>query len=1320
MKREKGSRKRKKMISVTINKIKKLNQSQICKLKNRELREAIRNNVGGYPKLNTLPKKELIKIVNLLKKTKKQLIMVATPLGIVNRHKQKKVDLIKNIISKRNMILDVIKEQHKTLKKIDEIVRTHEEDKKKTLESYDKIIKEIEKIKIYNNFTKILKSIEEKLKVYEEDKKNTNDLYDKIKNDVKNIKIYSRFTTLTKKHKDDNIFFKARLFAKKTKTDIKNSTVKIYKIKGHYYSEISKVIMLNGSLMPIAKYINKLFEFNEFINNVKYDDFPMKMLLDNSYSGSSDLKQLLNNLASLEPFVLLTDAFINNKQHTSYASFKDIEAFRDTSNKYINYQYIKYGLSNVDKIDKIIKSVYTEPYVLKNYIKNACWFSTLIDIFYNIFKKIYKVSLTYEYLHNIIKPDKIFNKNELGCYLSEVQKFYKKYKIAFYVFDINKRCQYWYDPRDEGIKLNRHIFPRVTYFLLHNQHIYRLNDKLDRLKEIVNRLKGDKKNDDINRNYYINNNRKNNTIFNTLLNDSDQLVELYKKKNTTNINCTYNNDLQTLLVDIINKMNYEPSVIVKNSSITGISLNNIDDKCIIIRNVHSEYTGNATFKDDNELNNFIVEDNETYTNIINHNYKSYYNDNVNNMFCEYVRGGIIGSFPDYHTNVSKSVFELDFNKFYTSILFNMKKIPLICQFDNFKQYNNEVLEDYNIYFIQINNDHTENMNIYVNANYGLCYGINLKKELTDNMEILAYLKPYKLVNNDMCHTITHLYNNDEISMTHKKYIINKVIGLLGKKYNKVHQSHIFYDGAEAYAYMEKHGGNVHEFGYNNTNNNTNNNVISLDSVGHIFNDEEKYENVLYIWYKEDKKLLENGFYPIQLFIYDTARHMMHDLYKNIISVGGVPLYANTDCICIANDKNVINKFKKKYKHYFATGDNISPIDTLGKIKINEKEAIEYDMIKNKEHVNVCVMDEKREREIIKISDEWSIKEMSKVFKKNDRLIMTALSGGAGKTYALSKGLKGKVIFVCPTNELKFNLIKDKGVNAVTYENYFSMFGSGTKSEEGISKYVEKYDTVVFDEIYWYCPIKLQRIYNHMESNKCNNIRYYATGDEYQNKPIGDYNGLEKDYYRDIITRMFSKCVILQENKRIKDVKKRRKYNRIMYKIRNSETVDECRGLILKYFKNVHDIEKVSTNNNVSYYNNTAEKVSDYRHSKVMRHLHKKSKYYKGLQLICRKSNNCRKNKTYTNYIYTIVSICEEYFILSDGDNNIKVSLDDVKNKFRLPYCKTGHSLQGVGVDGKITIFDIYGKDVTKDWLYTAITRATEPHKISVFVGESII
>ena len=125
---------------------------------------------------------------------------------------------------------------------------------------------------------------------------------------------------------------------------------------------------------------------------------------------------------------------------------------------------------------------------------------------------------------------------------------------------------------------------------------------------------------------------------------------------------------------------------------------------------------------------------------------------------------------------------------------------------------------------------------------------------------------------------------------------------------------------------------------------------------------------------------------------------------------------------------------------------------------------------------------------------------------------------------------------------------------------------------------------------------------------------------------------------------------------------------------------------------------------------------EYINEELFKKYHPDNKYYIGQQLICRKTFNTKKYRTYLNYSYTVMDIKTDTFVINDGDTEFEIEKSHIYNHFRLPYSRTCHSYQGLSEDEPITIFDIGEFFVDMDWIYTAITRTTALENINIFTG----
>ena len=63
---------------------------------------------------------------------------------------------------------------------------------------------------------------------------------------------------------------------------------------------------------------------------------------------------------------------------------------------------------------------------------------------------------------------------------------------------------------------------------------------------------------------------------------------------------------------------------------------------------------------------------------------------------------------------------------------------------------------------------------------------------------------------------------------------------------------------------------------------------------------------------------------------------------------------------------------------------------------------------------------------------------------------------------------------------------------------------------------------------------------------------------------------------------------------------------------------------------------------------------------------------------------------------------------------IKLDINLLKKHFKLPYCSTVHSVQGLSIDEEICIFDCNTPYVDKYFIWTAITRARDLKNVTYF------
>ena len=163
-------------------------------------------------------------------------------------------------------------------------------------------------------------------------------------------------------------------------------------------------------------------------------------------------------------------------------------------------------------------------------------------------------------------------------------------------------------------------------------------------------------------------------------------------------------------------------------------------------------------------------------------------------------------------------------------------------------------------------------------------------------------------------------------------------------------------------------------------------------------------------------------------------------------------------------------------------------------------------------------------------------------------------------------------------------------------------------------------------------------------------------------------------------------------------------------------------LIKKYhFKTT---KTVVTEDNIAYTNNTCKYVS----KKVRQMLGKKNDYEVGEKLVCRKyfkiirkdeDNKSKSININKNFEYLITEITNKHMTLTDENTSesITLTLTQIETNFIHSYCNTCHSLQGSSIKKPITIHQWNFQHVSRKWLYTAITRATDLSNVYFMISD---
>jgi hypothetical protein len=954
---------------------------------------------------------------------------------------------------------------------------------------------------------------------------------------------------------------------------------------------------------------------------------------------------------------ILTNVIYRDSGVKPYQDWTEIFAAAALS-PFFTFKYISYELDNNGKMIK--KPIYQEN-------KGFCYLTIFLDVYKDEIRRVYKSemgNIDIPKLYQIATENEYYEGCNGALNFKQVKKIFKMYSLGLYIFDINGVLRLKYEPPS----LNKKINPPVLYLVLKDNHVEVCNFNILRLQQIrdniVNSIEF------VGHNYRLPDPKFTNRIFSVCEKLEDiYAMSLIVKEQKQNITMYYNNDLSQFCYEYIQDSNVIPKIIFNEYGMLSMTIF-IDNYTL---SIIKEYPRDGTLLnyDNGTLNLYNEWSMKVQLKLLNKNFKSTYNDDVITMFKTYKRANLIGSIPD--NDIASGLYKgdfvdgYDFNKYYTSILYNMRFIPVFSYFCRFENYNRQPIDDYTLYLVKV-----DEFSMYCSSQYSLCYGINLSN-FDMKYEIISLMRPAYIVPCNFKGVINDLWNT-KLCVKSKKNIMNIAIGMTGKSTNKRYESNIFTDEKEALYHKNETGGEKYMEMY-----------TPKDSNGNEM--ETKYYHIVTNKYK---KHLQNGFYPIQLMIYDCARMGIYSLAKKLQKNGEKVLGCNTDCVFVASKERGILPNKDE------------SINSLGKYRIETHKMLPKETLTLKK--NVCIYTEKID--IIKkvvVKDEFNLTDD---IKKYNRLLILGDYPGVGKSTSVLKTYK-KLLIVTAWNSLKQEW--HNNYSSATCITVFKFFGT-TINDDGSENTTKTYkafdysdfDAILFDEIYLYNEPQLERIAKFDFTKPI-----YATGDINQlgnpQKSLLNTDLIIKSIFKNVLTLKIPKRTTGERMKKICD------------EIKKCENVDEARAVVLKNFKHT---KKIADTYNITFLKETAAKVSNVLNDRKTK---EKGVYRQGDYLFCIHSRTINvfggKKIIHSGYTYLLLEKKGYYTLQSDDSEFIIEDKKTIDDNFIPAYAFTCHSRQGFSVSKKYTIFDINHKLITKNWLLTAITRTTDVDNVSIFVND---
>jgi hypothetical protein len=943
--------------------------------------------------------------------------------------------------------------------------------------------------------------------------------------------------------------------------------------------------------------------------------------------------------------------------------------------------------------------------------------------------------MTHKGLWRFFHGDRPFDATQMGLTLREFRTFFVHMKLQLTVVDIygDELMEASHVPDRPNQKIN----PRHTWVLQHSAHLFLLTDGLNSLCKLPRsvltvpvvsseaieshvELRKDKTPRAASVHYYIGGSDAD-VIFIDCL-DKLLSIDLDTKELVIHVKCPI--DMVVALHEFLDRCKVLPGVKMRANKIISLKLR-IGNKDIVLSPPDSAPNDRTVMLFDKaEFDLYRLHEKSLFRSVIKHSTLSSYSPDVAKTFRELPRTPLF-----YNTGYAGAdLFDADFaatsaytgrtirkmvtsehdlSKAHTAALLAMEYFPVLSVFDRFKPFDtSSTINDHAFYIVRRPDHITVDTAEHLVLDQAECLVTGITARLVivwPGVVIESVLEPSRLESAAASHQAIRAIWGSDLSVEHKKFIVNKVVGLTGRRYNTREWTQPFLDENEARHFRNQRIGSK------------------------LLSRKLPNGSPIYFVHNEERAELVDGLYPIHHCVGDWVRR---ELYKRAIKVARPIVAVKTDALTFAGLEADVKK-----EHTF---------EGIGQWGVKVGSAKLPD-IPHKVRSSTFVPVALDALPVVKlhIEDEWNRAEMGTLLDSNNFVLLRGDLPGVGKTDALKHHCDKKTtLFVASVNKLAFDL-RASGFQAVTADKLLGLHVGDENAHDIRGMNVDAFTTIVFDEIFFHGVPKLARIkdFTLRHENLPNQMprKFYATGDPYQNPPIETLSvSNTRAYYDDAVSSIFPYQLTLRICKRIKNPGDQALLESIKHRlfVLNENPAAVLRS-VAKPIQFLHDVEGTA----ICFKNETADTVNSYLHELATADRTDLievggASYYIGLELICRKrvenvhfaddSGEFKKRGVlHTNYSYKVLKVTEDALELDDFEHG-RVLVPHSKAQTSLAYAHafTGHSFQGMSIDGPIAIFDHkfsrtdgeHTTGLTPEWVYTAISRGRDLSKIYVYVG----
>ena len=915
--------------------------------------------------------------------------------------------------------------------------------------------------------------------------------------------------------------------------------------------------------------------------------------------------------------------------------------------------------------------------MIKKGKKNECVFNAILNL-YEI-----KLKITREKLMKIIDINEDTIKN--GVSIQQMKPFFIKYKIPYRIYDaLIKKLDDYTPPI-----CNKHV--GFFYALMHSNHMYVLDKDIISLAHKMRLNSDDDKIEKLNVSPYFHfQDDEEKEVEYIMINNLDCIVNILKTTKSSIVDCiTINDNLNELFFKSM-AHGYQPKIISNGANLIGLKFKFND----IQINIYKQSLTSDGF--DGEIEVKTVENYKAIQEIKNNinkkvfikSHASSYTDEDKIILDEYRTIAPCGNFVEFGEPI-KNLIEIDITKAYSYSMSCINQIPIFNEFDIWKQYNGHKLEDFELYMVLVGEQ-----SMFFHKKCNLCYGFILKKITNINYTIKAYKTPSIIVDVKYKQIVENLYKTkicDDVktNTSYQKIILNTVIGILEKSFNKRQATNVFDTIREANTYKKKYGGEIIPISTQNEDEEIQHEgQWTLD--GYVIMPINNEKRCYCLCFK-GKQSLNNGFRYVKEMVMQLHNYKMYKMYNKLVALNIKVYSVKTDALTI--HKNDFSKIENMLGVGVGSWRLSKGLVSLPSIKYECIPKLIISITPIPSQIN------------IPIANEWDTKSISELIINKKHVMITGMLPGVGKSYIAEYMQKMyKVLFVVPTNKLalKYRL---KRIDTLTMFKF--------RQNRNICS---EYDVIVFDEILFSNIACLMAV--KIAISEFPEKIFIGTGDALQlpcveKLTIND----QAEYVQDIIKHIFPYNINLFENKRLTNVADKQTLLQFKEDIFNKDL--NIITTLRKYIKFTKDIKHVS---NISFTNKSARIVS----SKIRDAVNYKNEFEINENVICKTHTTASGKTINVNCQYTIEAIFPTHIIIKDicptyNDDEMTyelftVPLNTFRTNFISGFCFTCHSVQGQTIETEYTIFDIYNKRISREWIYTAITRATELENITIYDG----